>query len=51
MKKFKVSFKGFAYVEAEDAEEAKEKFEDGDYAFCEYGCEATEEVQEFSVVW
>lgn len=51
MAKFKIVFKGFAYVEADDEEEAQEKFEDEDYAFCEYGVETVEEVDEFTVRW
>ena len=51
MAKFKVVFKGFAYVEAYDAEEAQEKFDDEDYAFCECGVEIVEEVDEFTVRW
>lgn len=47
-KKFKVTFSGFAYVNASDEEEAKEAFDDGDYAYCEYTTDA-EEVDEFTV--
>jgi hypothetical protein len=48
-KKFKVTFSGFAYVNASDAEEAKEFFDDGDYAYCEWDADA-EEVDEFTVI-
>ena len=51
MAKFKVAFKGFAYIEADDVEEATEKFDDEDYSFCEYGIETVEEVDEFVVRW
>lgn len=47
-KKFKVAFSGFAYVIASDEEEAKEAFDDGEYAYCEYTADA-EEVDEFTV--
>ena len=49
MAKYKVKFGGFAYVEADNEEEAEEKFEDEDYVFCEYGIANIEEVDEFTV--
>lgn len=47
--KYKIVFHGFAYVEADDIEEAEEKFDDEDYAFCEYGVTEILEVDEFLV--
>lgn len=49
MAKYKVKFEGFAYIEADDVEEAEEKFDDEDYAFCEYRTTEIEEVEEFLV--
>ena len=48
--KYKVSFSGFAYVEADSPEEAEEKamYED-DAVYEEKECESTEEVDEFAV--
>lgn len=51
MAKFKVVFEGFAYIEAENAEEARDKFDDEEYAFCEWGIDTVEEVDEFLVGW
>jgi len=51
MARFKIIFGGFAYVDADDEEEAREKFDDEDYAFCEYGIETVEEVDDFVVEW
>ena len=48
MSKYRVDFHGFAYVEAEDEDDAREKVEDGFYAYMEYASEA-EEVDEFLV--
>ena len=48
-KKFKVTFSGFAYVSAFDEEEAKELFDDGDYAYCECDTDV-EEVDDFTVI-
>ena len=46
--KYKVSFSGFAYVEADSPEEAEEKamYED-DAVYEEKKCESVEEVDEF----
>lgn len=49
MAKYRIKFGGFAYVEAEDKAEAEEKFDDEDFAFCEYSLVAVEEVDEFVV--
>ena len=48
--KYKVSFSGFAYVEADSPEEAEEKamYED-DAVYEEKKCESVEEVDEFTV--
>lgn len=48
--KYKVSFRGFDYVEADSPEEAEEKAmyeDDADYE--EKKCESVEEVDEFAV--
>lgn len=49
MAKYKVNFSGFAYVEADDPDEAKELVEDGQYAYMEYESDA-EEVDDFEVI-
>ena len=49
MAKYKVEFRGFVYVEADNAEEAEEKFDDEDYVFAEYGITSVEEIDEFKV--
>jgi hypothetical protein len=51
MAKYKVTFSGFCYVEADSEDEAKEKADDGEYAFSEYGFDSVEEVDEFVVRW
>lgn len=47
--KYKVSFSGFAYVEAETAEEAKELFQNGETVYEETAIDSTEAVDEFFV--
>lgn len=49
MAKYRVKFEGFAYIEAEDAAEAEEKFDDEEFCFCQYGISEIEEVDEFLV--
>ena len=51
MAKYKVCFSGFAYVEADDEQEAKEKLEDREEAYMEYAMDSVEEVDEFIVRW
>ena len=51
MAKFKVAFNGFAYIEADDAEEAREKLDDEGYDYCEWHVETVEEVDEFVIRW
>lgn len=48
--KYKVNFSGFAYVEADSKEEAKEKvlYED-DAIYSETQVDSTEEIKEFEV--
>ena len=48
--KYKVSFSGFAYIEADSLEEAEEKvmYED-DAIYEEKKCESVEKVDEFAV--
>lgn len=49
MKKYKVSYTGFAYINAESKEEAEEKFDDDDCVFGELNVESVEEVADFRV--
>lgn len=49
--KYLVEFSGFAYVEAEDEQEAMEKAEDGLYAYMEQEFTSVEEVEEFEVMF
>lgn len=49
MAKFKVTFKGFAFIEADDERETQEKLEDEDYAYLEYEIDSVEEVDEFII--
>ena len=49
MAKYRVDFLGFAYVEANTKEEAKELAENGVYAYMEYESDA-EEVDDFEVM-
>jgi len=47
--RYKVSFSGFAYVEADSKEEAEEKALDGETVYEETEIVQTEEVDEFTV--
>lgn len=47
--KYKVSYRGFAYVEAENPEEAEEKKNEGDEIYSESWTESIEEVDDFIV--
>jgi hypothetical protein len=47
--KYKVSYSGFAYVEADDEDEAQMAYEDHDTIYAEEWIEAIEEVDEFTV--
>ena len=49
MAKYKVSYGGFAYVEAESEEEARELFEDEDFAYREQEITDVIEVDDFLV--
>ena len=49
MAKYKVSFSGFAYVNAESQESALEAYFDGLSVYEESGVDAVEEVDEFEV--
>lgn len=53
MKKYKVSFSGFAYVEADSPEEAEELFHEEGTAvvYSEYQADSVEEVDDFVVNW
>ena len=47
--KYKVSYSGFAYVEADSEEDAQMAYEDGDTIYEEEWIEEIEEVDEFTV--
>lgn len=47
--KYKVNFSGFAYVEANNKEEAEDKFACEDTKYDEYGIDYIEEVDDFVV--
>ena len=47
--KYKVSYSGFAYVEANDEDEAQMAYEDEDFIYAEQIIEAIEEVDEITV--
>lgn len=49
MAKYRISFSGFAYVEADSAEEAEEMYWDEDYAYEECEVEEVELVDDFTV--
>lgn len=49
MAKYKVYFSGFAYVEADSAEDAEEVYHYGDTDYEEQQVDAVEEVDEFVV--
>ena len=49
MAKYKVAFSGFAYVEADDEEEAEDKMEMREEVYCEYSFDSVEEVEEFAI--
>ena len=50
MAKFKVMFSGFSYVEAEDEDEAKEKYNDEDDIYSEREITEVVEVAAFEVI-
>lgn len=47
--KYKVSYSGFFYIEADSAEEAEEKVFDGDAIYSEESISKIEKVDEFTV--
>lgn len=47
--KYKVNFSGFAYVEANDEKEAKDRFGCDDTVYSEYGVTSVELVDDFDV--
>lgn len=51
MAKYKITFSGFAYVEAEDEDEAREAFDDDDFAFMETRVDSVEDVDDFVIEW
>ena len=46
---YKVTFSGFAYVQADSEEEAKEKFDDGYNVYKETNLDSVEEVDEMPI--
>lgn len=48
--KYKIYYSGFAYVEADDPDEAQMAYEDGDTIYEEECVEVIEEVDEFTVM-
>ena len=46
---YKVAFSGFAYVQADSEEEAKEKFDDGYNVYKETNLDSVEEVYEMPI--
>ena len=49
MAKYKVSFCGFAYIEADSADEAEDLFDNDEFAYMERSTEAIEEVDDFVI--
>lgn len=49
MKKFKVSYTGFAYIEAETPEEAEECFDNEEFSYKETSVDSIVEVDDFFV--
>lgn len=49
MAKYKVRFSGFAYVEADDKEEAQDVFQDEEEMYKETDIDSVEEVDEFTI--
>lgn len=50
MAKYKVSFQGFAYIEAENGDEAEELFNNEEFAYMECAITQVLEVDEFAVM-
>ena len=51
MAKYKVSFSGFAYIEANDEEEAKDLLYFDEFSYKETQIDEVEEVDDFVVEW
>ncbi len=49
MKKYKVKYSGFAYIYANDIDDAKANFDRDDAVFDEYSIDSVHEVDEFTV--
>jgi hypothetical protein len=49
--RYKVKFSGFAYVEADNKDEAEECFDDDDFSYKETSVDSIEEVDDFVVDW
>lgn len=49
MKKYKVEYSGFAYVYADDPQDAEENFDRDSALFDEYGVDGVQEVDDFVV--
>lgn len=47
--RYKVKFSGFAYVEADNKDEAEECFDDDDFSYKETSVDSIEEVDDFVV--
>lgn len=47
MKKYKVEFSGYAYIEAESKQDAEKNFDPAEAVLLEYGVDAVQEVNEF----
>lgn len=51
MKKYRIDFHGFAYVEAMNREDAIEKFEEDEFIFKDQETPEVCEVDEFAIEW
>lgn len=49
MKKYKVEYSGFAYIEADNKQDAEENFDLDNAIFAEWGVDAVQEVDDFTV--
>ena len=49
--RYKVKFSGFAYVEADSADEAEECFDNDEVAYKETSVDSIEEVDDFVMEW
>lgn len=49
MKKYRVEYSGFAYIEAENKQDAEENFDRDSAIFDEYSVDSVHEVDDFTV--